>query len=278
MVVYADILVSFNTVLTYLIILAAAKFSGIKIKIARTIIASVIGGFTSLYIYLPQQTLIIETLLKIVFSAVITVTFCFKAQFKAILRFFISFYVVSFIYAGFMMAFWLLFKPNGMAINNGIVYFSISPIILIVSTSAIYVIITAAFRLLKREDRFAYKTTVSVHINDKTFQCRCMVDTGNSLNDNLGNGKVIIMSYSMSKRIFGEKEVINLLNNAPDEIYKTKIRLLPYKTLSSNGLIPAIRVSEVWAEKKQIINVLIAISKNDFDGEVDGIISPDFLL
>ena len=278
MVVYADILICLNTIVTYLIILAASAISCIKIKIMRLIIASLVGGTSSLYIYLPQQSLFTELILKLVFSAVITVVFSGRVPLKSVIRFFVCFYVVSFIYAGFMMAFWMILKPGGMAINNGVVYFSVSPIILIISTAVGYVVITLALKFLNRDDRFTDKKTVSVYYNSKSYLCRCMVDTGNSLCDTLGDCKIIILSRSMSDKILGESIVNNLLNHTPDDTYKTKLRLLPYKTLSSNGLIPALRVDEASVDNISIKNVLIAISECEFDGEVDGIISPDFLL
>lgn len=278
MVVYADILICLNTVITYFIIIAAKAISGIKAGILRIILSSFLGGFSSLYIFLPQQPTYIELIIKLVFSAVITVVLCGVTRFKSILRFFFCFYAVSFLYAGFMIGFWYLLKPKGMVINNGVVYFSISPIVLIISTAVCYLIINFVSKQLKRDDTFADKKTVELNFEGKSYNCVCMVDTGNTLRDTLGDCKVLILGIQKSKAVFGERTAECALKLKVEDGLNSRFRLLPYGTVGGHGIMPALRIDNARIDGKMVQKVLIGISNKNFDGEVDGIISPDFLL
>lgn len=55
---------------------------------------------------------------------------------------FAAFFAVNFIFAGLMLAVWLVFKPSGMVYNNAAVYFDIDVKLLVLSTVVCYAVLT----------------------------------------------------------------------------------------------------------------------------------------
>ena len=131
MVVYADILILINFIVDYFLLLITSHFLHKHTKLWRLVLGSAVGGVFSLYIFLPQVNFLLQTAVHILMCAAI----CFATfkinEIKDFLRCVSTLFAVNFAYSGAMIAVWLLFKPNGMVINNSIVYFNISPIFLI---------------------------------------------------------------------------------------------------------------------------------------------------
>ncbi len=273
MIVYADVLIFLNVIVTYFILLATKSIAKAAAKTYKIILGALVGGISSLYIFLPQQSFLVEILLKLLFSAIITVIAFSAVPLKRYIRSVFSFYAVSFIYAGFMFSFWYILKPKGMVINNGIVYFSVSPIVLILSTVVCYGVIIFAQNFYKRNDSNARKVAVRVSRGGSDFLFDCIVDTGNSLSDPLGSDKIIILSKSSACEIFGSEGVEKLIRLSPSA--KEKFRVLPYKTALGSGLMPAVKVDFAVAENIKNHNVLVGIL-NDELGDFNGIISPSF--
>lgn len=277
MVVYVDILIFLNIVITYLILLATEKISRVRSRVFRLIVSSLIGGFSSLYILLPQQNFLIEFIVKLVFGAVITLTAFKTSSAKVFFRTLLSFLFVSFLYAGSMFALWYVIKPENLLINNGVVYFSLSPIVLIASTTVCYLVLRLLQTVLKPSDKYARKEEIVFSFDNKSVSCLCMVDTGCSVCDNFGNYRVAIVGRGVANELFGEANVASAVSMTPNEEIASRFRVIPYKTLSDGGIMPAIMADFALAERKKIPCVLVCISDNRFNGDFEGIISPAFI-
>ena len=276
MVVYVDILVCLNTVITYLILLATEKISRVKSKNVRILSASLIGGISSLYIFLPQQYWAVELIVKLAFSAAITVTAFKIACLRVFLRTLIVFYAVSFMYAGSMVGIWYAFKPDSMVINNGVVYFSISPIVLIFSTAVCYLLLRLVQTVFKTQDKYSINKRVYFINGNKKVACNCMVDTGCSVGDSVGGCRVAIIEREAACDIFSREEIASAIAMSPAETIKNVFRVIPYKTLTSSGVLPALKVDGAVVDGKDINKVLVCIQDVTFDGDFTGIISPAF--
>lgn len=278
MVVYLDVLVCLNIVITYFILLAAKSFSRSKSNVYRLIAASVTGGLLSTYIFLPKQHFLFELLVKIIFGAVITLIAFKKSKLKAFLRAFMIFNAVSFLYAGSMIGVWYAIKPKGMVINNGVVYFKISPIVLICGTVLCYLVLRLAQILLKREDTYSQITPVKLFFGEKSVVCRCIVDTGNTLCDSVSGYKIAVISISTANELFTKEQVTQLLNFEADNKLAKRFRVIPYKTLSGNSLLPCVCIDGACVGDLEIKKTMVAIVNTVFDGDYSGIISPEFIM
>ncbi len=275
MIVYVDILICLNTVITYFILLAVKAINRNIIKIIRLVLASLIGGFSSLYILLPQQSAFIEILIKLVLSGIIVSIAFGTESIKKVLRSIFLFFAISFVYAGFMLGFWYIFKPNGMVINNGVIYFQISPVILIFSTVVCYLLIIFLKKFLNKKDEHAEKKKVKILYSGKEYFADCMVDSGNSVKDPVGICKILIIDKQFAFKIFGNETTERVLKLQMDGL-NSIFRVIPYKTVSESSIMPAIKIDKAIVDNKEISDVLIGIVNTSFDGDFNGIISNEF--
>ena len=275
LVIYVDVLVALNIITTYFILLATKRILRITARTVRLALSALVGGISSLYIFFPQSAFLSETLIKLFLSAVIVYIAFGYGSLKKYFRAVFSFFAASFIYAGFMLGFWYVARPAGMVINNGFVYFSISPIVLITSTVLCYFAIILAQRFYKREDVNAVKKEVILHNKGSEFSFECMVDTGNSISDPMGDSKIIILGRNAANIIFGKDNVDSVLKMSVRLPKELRYRVIPYKTAMGRGLLPIVSIDGAEVDNMKTNRVAVGILANDF-GDIDGIISPNF--
>ena len=106
--VYVDILIILNAFVNLFILLVTSLFLKQRAAILRMVAASFVGALFSLYIFLPSGSFLIELLLRLVCAGV-TVAVCFGfGSFIRFIRLCAVFYAVSFMYAGVMLAVFVL--------------------------------------------------------------------------------------------------------------------------------------------------------------------------
>ncbi len=283
MTVYVDILLFLNIVLDYLIISLTAKFTHSSPKLWRKVLAAAVSSLFSLYIFLPKQKFIVELLLRILIS-VITVFICFGfANIKSFLRKFGIFYAISFIYAGFMMGVWMLFKPENMSINNGVVYFNISPLVLLTVSFLLYVIIIIVRKFTKPSAEFSQRLNVKLTFLNKSITATAMVDSGHSLENLFGDGLIIIIDTNTCVKLIGAENTASILTfDISDdlEIWK-RFRAVPVKTVSGENLMPAVKLDgiEILNNKNslKIDKPLAVVSRDDLGEDYSVILPPEVL-
>ena len=151
-VIYIDVLICVNLVINYFLILATSKFLYLRLKRLRLILGEVLGAFYSLYILLPDYPVFVSLITRLFMAATIMGTvFGFK-NLKILAKSVAYFFVVSFLFSGIMFGMWYVFRPRGMAINNGVVYFNISPLLLIASSLVAYTVIEVTNRILEKKE------------------------------------------------------------------------------------------------------------------------------
>lgn len=281
-VIYIDILITVNLFVNYFILLTTANFFCIKWKTSRLILGEILGGIYSLYILAPELPLFISLIIKLFMSStIIGATFGFKKPLP-FFKILIYFYSVNFLFSGTMMAFWLVFKPNGMQINNGIVYFNISPPVLIASTLISYIIIEIINRIITRrkfENNLLY---LKINFENNQIKIPAKIDTGNSLTEPFSNLPVIVAKETAIKPLLSANkydQIINFIKNGSTNILNLKIRMIPFKTISEESILPAfkpdfIKINESEAQKK----VYIAICPDKFmPTSAAALINPEIL-
>ena len=132
--IYIDVLLAVNIFINYFLLLAAAKFLAVRRICLRILAASILGSAYSLTMLMPSISMVLALLMKLAMSAsLVLIAFPWGGK-KQFLKSLACFYIMNFAFAGFMMAIWHFISPQGMIIKNSIVYFNISPIILIGSS------------------------------------------------------------------------------------------------------------------------------------------------
>ncbi len=280
-VVYADILICLNTVVNYLILSVTEKFCNIQAKNFRLILGAFVGAIFSLYIFLPQSIFVVECLVRLTFSSLIVVVSFGCKKIISLFKQILVFYCVTFIYGGIMFALWYILKPHGMVINNGIVYLNISPLILIVLSVFAYVVITMFSKIYKTSAQLVTQK-IDIMYNHKNITVTAMVDSGNFLKDTVTNSEIIIVQKDIGEYLFGEIDIVDNAYACGDYIKMKNFRVIPYKTVSGNGIMPAFKCDRVAIRKKDgpifKSNVLIGVIEQKFSDDYSAIISPSFIL
>lgn len=256
MVVYADILMLVNFIVDYFLLALTALLLKRRVGLWRKLLGAAVGAVSSLYIFLPQSPIILEMAIRLGISGIIT--FC-TFGIKSIKDFFragVCFFGVTFFYAGAMMAIWLFFHPNGMVINNSVVYFDISPLFLIAFSVAGYFVSAVARLLLNKKATAAKRVTVTLAVKDRKVTLDAIVDSGNSLTDAFGLSEVIISD---------NKTASFLLGDLHSEFCTRRYRALPCGTVASVDILDGYRLDSAAISyegtKKQIEKPILAVSK-----------------
>lgn len=268
-------LVFLNTLVDYFLLLASAKITGEKTVTIRTVLSSFVGGLCALYIFLPKQSTVAEFLYKSLVAFVLTFICFGYGNLKRFLKNTGVFFLVSCAYAGIMFAFWLIFKPYGMVINNSVVYFSISPVVLVVCSLGGYVVFSLLWRIFRRSSHLAGRCKVTVFADGKSVNLNAIADTGNSLEDCFGKSEIIIADQKEVKSLFGSTDI----ENVPS--LKSRYRLIPCNTVSGYGALKGFRCDSATVEYESKITVLekplLAVSETSLNDDYNAIINPKIL-
>lgn len=271
-IVYADILIVLNLIVNYFLLLAAAKLLKIQIKTLRIVLSSLIGAVSSLYIFLPPAPVWVELIFKISLCLIMSAV-CFGVKNS---KFFIKavflLFSVTCAYAGIMMAVWHIFKPSGMVINNSVVYFDISPLVLVGSSAAVYFLFVILNFALQKNCVTAEECEISLNAKGNSVEFKAILDSGNSLVDIFGKSEIIIADRTVSEELF---------KNISEEELSPRFRMIPCNTVSGSDLLKGYRLDKalVYSKEKSITleKPILAISKTPLNDGYKGIVNPKIL-
>ena len=187
-----DTLVILNFIVNYFLLKVSAIILHIKPPLLRQLAAAGIGGFSSLYIFVPETGIIVGVLYRAaVCSVMVLCGFGFKST-KRFLRAAGVLFLVTCAYGGVMTAVYIFLKPKGMTMVNSVVYFDISRTILIVVSVIAYLLFMLLSAIFSKTLKFAERCDIAATTEKKSVTMKGIVDTGNSVKDCLSDANVII--------------------------------------------------------------------------------------
>jgi len=274
LIVYADILVLVNLIVNYFLLLATDKIIGFSPKTIRVLISAFLGAVSSLYIFLPKTTVLGELIFKIAVCFIMSwVAFGLKSA-KRCFKAMSVLFVLTCAYAGGMTALWHIFKPNGMVIHNSVVYFNISPLVLVGFTVVSYIVFNILYKVFSRPAKFSSKCSVVVMSENKSIKLNAIVDTGNSITDVFGKSDIIIAEKGIVKKLFNENEMDKT------EI-KKRFRLVPCNTVSGERLLEGYRCDSALIEnggkKIEVKKPILAAAVTPLNEDYNAILNPQIL-
>lgn len=218
---YIEILVIFNIYMDILILLMTSILMKQKIPLKKLILSSLIGGTSSLILFLKIS--IPELLIISFFISLIIIKISFNT-----IKPLIYFYLNSIVLGGiiFLINNYINLKPLG----NYIILIIITPIVLIIYKYKV--------KDLKKNYNLNYQ--VKFKYNNQNIILKSFLDTGNNLIDPYFNRPVILIN---------------------DYLLKTdKYFYIPYSTITESGIIKAICIDEVEIiGSKKIKNVVVGL-------------------
>lgn len=275
MVVYADILLAVNLIVDYFLLKVTLKILKITPKTYRLILASILGAVFSLYIFLPKSPVLVEFSVQFIMNSLMMLLCVGFRSLKSFMRSVITMFCVTCIYGGIMIAVWQVFKPKGMVINNSVVYFNISPLILILFTVAGYFIYLAFSKIFAIASKTAKRCNITLYALGKSVGATAIIDTGNSLTDIFSGSEIIISDKAVAITLFGTTDI------EKDPLLATRYRTIPCETVSGKGIMEGFRcdMGEIYLEDKIISlnNPILAISKTPIKEDYSAILNPKIL-
>lgn len=260
-VVYIDVLIFLNTIITFLLLSAASKLMKLTPSAGRFVIGSIVGGLSSLIIFAPDLGLFLSLTIKLLFSVIITSVTYNPTNIKNILRQTAYFFAVSFIFAGMMM---FASSLDGISIinyNNGAVYINFSFLSLILASVICYIttVLLNKFTRHKTENDILYN--IKIKSDDHCVSCSSILDTGNGLKDPFTGESIIIADIETLKDVLPNDIKLYYLNKGE---YCKKLRLVPCSTINNESLLPVFRADvAIISDNNKIIkidNPMIAVT------------------
>lgn len=257
MTVYADILILVNFTIDYFLLLLTARFLHKKTRVYRLLLGAALGGAFSMYIFLPQSNFAIQSIVQILMCAALCLATFGFCSIKAFLKSVSVLFCVNFAYSGAMIAVWLIFKPYGMAINNSVVYFNISPLFLILFSVLGYAITVVLKSVFEKRFPQSIGCTVTVFCEDRALKLEGIADTGNSLDDVFGMSQIFITDAEIADALIkhGEQNV--------------RYRAVPCSAVTGTQILDGYRIdrAEVLYKNKKYSfkNPVLAISRVPLD-------------
>lgn len=285
-VIYVDVLIAVNIFINYFILIATSRFLYIKINRHRIILGSLLGAVYSLYILFPEVNVLLSFLIKFFMSATIVWSAFCSPKSREYLKALLCFYSMSFIFSGTMFAIWCILEPNGLFVNNSIVYFNISPLILLVSTVASYGIIQFINKIIGRQSDKRTFCNIEIKVLNNVIDVKAKIDTGHSLREPFSGLPVVVLSKRVAKGVIPDEflKIENLNGEYSDkgsvkcEIF-SKLRLIPFSSVAGKGLLPSVKADYVLiddGDKKIKKDAYIAICSDEIiDENFDALLSPD---
>ena len=133
MTIYADVLVALNILLTYIIIVASRVLCKMPTNKWAVLLASVVGGFSSLVIFYENGGVAFSVLYKIITGGIIVGIGFLPKTIKLFFKVLLAFFGVSLLFGGSMYALEITLHPKNIFFHNGTVYFDMSIAYLVAS-------------------------------------------------------------------------------------------------------------------------------------------------
>lgn len=268
-VIYADVLVVLNIYVTYALLSLTGIICRKKRSPLRLLLSSAVSGLYSLVILVPYLNEVLLSVSRIPFALLLVyIAFSFSEK-RVFLRLSFCFFAVSFAFAGLMLCLWLFFSPQGMYYNNGIVYFNIDTVTLVLLTVVCYLLLSLSHRFIKSKVPQNTIYDCEIYYGEKVACCHCFLDTGNSLTDPYTGNPVVIINKDKIADLPEGNELNNNLNIG--------FRLIPCSTVSGKKLLLSfksekIRVKGLSADFSRE-DVTIAVTDEKIrGGSFDGIL------
>ena len=283
-VVYADVLIFLNTIITFIIILTTADLIKIESEKIRYLTGSLVGGVFSLIILAPEMNIFLTLISRMLICILIVIISFNVKSFRKIIKCISGFIIITFLYSAFFYFVFTFTHYRKLYYNNGYFYFDFSALTAIFITAIIFLILWLIKKLIvgKADENNLYN--VEIFVDNKIIKVNALYDTGNSIKDNFTGQPVILLSLSDINILDDNliNSVSSLLNNENFILSDIRLRLLPVKTLGEYKLLPAFS-----SDKAIIINDLtkiivekptIAVCEDVFSGKAySSLINSDVL-
>lgn len=234
-IVYVDVLLVINFMVNFILLRVTALLIRRQPTFWRLCLAAAIGAFGSLVIFVPIQSRVIGLIYKLFLTAVMSVSAFGYNGVKRVLYAAFGLFTVSLLTSGLLLLWQITVRPKGVLISKGAVYFDIGAAALIGCCIAAYLITSVLSKLLARASPKTQLCEITVLHAGAVSVFPALIDTGSSLTEPFSHCPVIVCE----EQALGSAMPQELRNFTLSQAPPKGLRLVPYKTLNSSGLLPA---------------------------------------
>lgn len=255
--IYVDVLVVINMFEDFLLLLCVKYILRLKAKYLRITAASVIGGLSSVSILLPNVNFLYSIVIRLLLGVALAfIAFGYKSR-KQFIKTSLTLIMLSFLFSGAMIFFYLAVKPDGMYIVNDVVYFDISPVLLIILTVVVYFILFIYRKIFQNHARSGLVHNIKILYKNNQAEFKCKTDSGCNVKEPFSGSSVIIT----------ERNQLGDIN-----ISEQNLRVIPFESLGGSGIITAFKADEVYIDGKKVNEeIYIGICDNVINSEIKGL-------
>ncbi|MBE6887381.1 MAG: hypothetical protein E7484_03055 [Ruminococcaceae bacterium] len=271
MVIYADVLLIINFIVSYFLLLAAAVVSGYTYSRKRIIISAVSGAVSCLYIFAPFETGLLDLAVKLLSLALCSfIAFGVKNKKKFFIQTLV-YILLNALLTGIIAA--VSLKSSAVYHNNMFFYLDVNPVLLVVISAFIYVILVLTELIA---DKVSAHKCFKMDIVFKNFQLQNMsafYDSGFRVKDIVSNKDVIIVSYVKLEKFLPEEVRDSIEKFIMQKYDEVKCMFVPviFNTLTGEGMLPSMKAEYVRINGKITDNILVAFTASELSENVDAI-------
>lgn len=233
MIIYIDTLIFLNTIIDYIILLLTCLITKRNYSLMRLVLASLLGGISSLYILIGNTLPIIDVLYKLLSGLVIVIVAHRYSGLKNLFIMYLTFMIIGFSLCGGAEFAENLFRSK-VVNENFISYFEISPLLLISITVLIYLTVLFIRKILERNS-FSRRALLIINLKDFKKKYTAIVDTGSDLRDPFSDAEVFVLNNVL----YDEIKLLLEFNE-----FQKRQRLIPATTINGSALMEGIRCDE----------------------------------
>lgn len=250
MKVYIDLLLIFNFIVDFLLLISVATILKRRVSFYRIVAGAFIGSLSIFLLFLSLSTFLLLLVKLIVSVIIILITFKYR-DIKYFLKNISYFYFVSMVLGGGIYLWNNTFSYH----NNGLSFISNSYQLNFFGLLIISPVLIACYvrKMKSIQEQYNYYYYVDVYYKDKNIKGIGFLDNGNTLT-------------------YKNRPVI-LINNNKISFNIDKYELLPYQALNYIGIVKCFKIDYLTLNEKKWNNVYLGIMENNFG--IDGV---DFLL
>ena len=241
MVIYVDMLLALNGWVDFLLLLGVRRLSGGGGKAWRLALGALLGAVFGLALLLPTMPLLAMLGLKLS-AAILMVLLAFPWNGgRVLVRRVVLLFGLSTGLAGLCGALYFFVAPTGFYVANGVVYYSVPPLLLVGLTLLCYGLMWLMERWTQRRAPRNHWIRVRLTVGENRVEFSCLYDSGNHLAEPFSGAPVLLLERETATKLLAVPDLSKGEEPAPGW------RLIPYHSIGGAGVLPAFAPDEAVA-------------------------------
>lgn len=273
MVIYVDILLALNGWLDFLLLLGVRRFSGGDAPPWRLALGALLGAGFGLVLLLPPLSVPVSLALKLTAAVgMVLVAFRWEGS-RRLFRQVLLLFCLSAGLAGLCGALYFWAAPTGFYVLNGVVYYSVPPLLLVLLTVVCYGVLWLGEKRMQRRAPAGHYWRLRLTVGEKQAEFPCLYDSGNHLVEPFSGRPVVVVERTVVARLV-------TVPPSPSQVpQEGGWRVIPFDTLGGDGLLLAFPPDKVerleGSQSRDLGRCYVAVCQRLGRGEYRGLIGSE---